>query len=442
MALDWEKFIKESEASAPDPADLKAVADFFKDKLGCANPGSLEGYSEANLQAGGVDDLTPQRRALAIRVFRSADAVYSAKRYKKTLGAATTGLPSPGAAGVASGLSLASALAPPGGSPTADTTALLAVAGCSKLPYHLQAEQSLWDTLQNHTTTAVSQGKTPFAFVDLTDKAVLPVWLPVEAIGGRFTFQEGGEATLSTDSSVASLGELSKALKTATSTSRFFRTTAQWVASWDRYSVVAVGTNQMTWSAVHAHRDQVMKLVEAERIQGKSPYLAFVYDVLHRTNIARRANRKDPELDLEKEFSTLDKECLEVARARLDSVLLEAGLKGKAPVQGTGTPAPSAAPSAGQADSSAASTAAQALAKAEQLQKAQQQAAANLKAAQDQLLQKGAAMKGGHPPSPGGGGRKGGQGGKKGRDDGYANSKAAKYAKWQQRQQHRKKDGW
>ena len=163
MALDWEKFIKESEASAPEPAALKAVADFFKDKLGCATPGALEGYREASLQANGVDELEAASQALAIRVFRSADAVYSAKRYKKTMSAAAARVSSPGSAGVASGFALASVLAPPAAGPSADTTALLAVAGCSKLPYRLQGEQSLWDMLQNHTTTATSQGKVPFA---------------------------------------------------------------------------------------------------------------------------------------------------------------------------------------------------------------------------------------------------------------------------------------
>ena len=52
--MDWEKFIKESEAVAPEEPAIKAVAEFFRDQLGCASPGSLEGYSEANVITKGL----------------------------------------------------------------------------------------------------------------------------------------------------------------------------------------------------------------------------------------------------------------------------------------------------------------------------------------------------------------------------------------------------
>ena len=63
MAMDWEKFIKESEAVAPEEPAIKAVSEFFRDKLGCASPGSLEGYSEANMIPKGLDNLEAAPRA-------------------------------------------------------------------------------------------------------------------------------------------------------------------------------------------------------------------------------------------------------------------------------------------------------------------------------------------------------------------------------------------
>ena len=80
MAMDWPTFTEESEVVKPDAAAAKAVAAFFKDKVGLAAPSGLEGYSEENLKTKGLDALRPAHRALAVRVFRSADAVYTAKR--------------------------------------------------------------------------------------------------------------------------------------------------------------------------------------------------------------------------------------------------------------------------------------------------------------------------------------------------------------------------
>ena len=167
-----------------------------------------------------------------MRVFRSADAVYTAKRLKKTARDNGSYTASPGSM---SGMALAGALGGTGSAlPNADTNALLTVADCSKMPCHMQAEHSLWDALQDHTTKAKTQGKVAFAFVDLTDKAVLPIWIPVEPICGKFSFQGGSSEQLEASANVGTLNELSKALKGATANSRFSRTTAQWVAAFDR----------------------------------------------------------------------------------------------------------------------------------------------------------------------------------------------------------------
>ena len=96
MAMDWPAFITESEVVKPDAAAVTAVVAFFKDKVGLAVPSGLEGYSEENLKTKGLDAPDPAHRALAVRVFRSADAVYTAKRLKKTPRDNGSFTPSPG----------------------------------------------------------------------------------------------------------------------------------------------------------------------------------------------------------------------------------------------------------------------------------------------------------------------------------------------------------
>ena len=66
-------------------------------------------------------------------------------------------------------------------------------------------------------------------------------------------------------------------------------------------------TGQLTWSSVVAHLDAMIILRESEWQQGRQPYLAFVHGVMHRGNLARRADSKDPEWDLVKELATLGK---------------------------------------------------------------------------------------------------------------------------------------
>ena len=212
---------------------------------------------------------------------------------------------------------------------------------------------------------------------------------------------------------------------------------------------MAVGTTQLSWGIVAGHRDVIMKMIESERISGKPPYLAFVYDVLRRNNLARRAERKDPELDLNKALTTVDKECLDVARARLDSVLAEAGLKGKLQSSGS-APSGAVAPPPGDMwrdGSGAAAAASQSLAKAEQIQKAQQAAAASLKSTQEMIMAKGQAMKGGADKGgkAGAGRGKGGKAGGGGkptsqRADGFSNAKDRKWHSWQDAKKQR--NGW
>ena len=80
-------------------------------------------------------------------------------------------------------------------------------------------------------------------------------------------------------------------------------------------------------------------------------HIAMLYDKLQRQQIARRAQNKDPELDVNKDLATLDKQTLEIAKSRVDVALLQ-GVLGKA--QPAGSPATASAAEAALAKQTAA----------------------------------------------------------------------------------------
>ena len=209
---------------------------------------------------------------------------------------------------------------------TADTSKLLREAGLAKLPFIAQLDQSLIDKMHNETVEAKSAGRKPFYFVDLAGKEVIPVWLTPEAVGGKFREEEA--LSLTGGEQINSLTQLGQALRGATDSQRFFRSFIQWSASFWRWAPVAVAVGHMSWVAAILHHDNIAKLCEAERCEGRGPYLAFLYDELARRQIAARALKNDPDLEIQEVVTTLDKSLLEVARSRLDSALRSAGLMG------------------------------------------------------------------------------------------------------------------
>jgi len=84
---------------------------------------------------------------------------------------------------------------------------------------------------------------------------------------------------------------------------------------------------QLSWSAVVAHVDVVMRISEESRVSGGSQFLAILYDDLLRRSMAYRAAKRDPELHLETEFTKVNKEVLDLARSRLSQVLMAVGVK-------------------------------------------------------------------------------------------------------------------
>ena len=345
---------------------------FLVDVAKLPNPNAASGVAEADLDKLQLPASLPAS-ALIRRLVRSVEALDKARLAQATAKSALASTP-------VSAKLLASALAP---SKVPDVADLLQQCGLSKLGFHVQADQSLYTTLQVASEEAKAQSRVPFTYVDLTSKEVLPLWLPADSVGGKFTLRDEEESKLVGHHSIGSLSDLSKALKGATATPRFFRNVQQWVAAFVRYATTAVATGQMTWPVVFGHLDVILQICEQEKIKGRAPYLAFLYDDLLRRQWARRADKRDPSLDIAMESQKIDKDILELARQRLSQVLQEVGIQDDVSQQ-----MPSAATSS--TTSSSADVARQ-LAAAEQAQKRADAASKKLSEVQAQLLAKSSA---------------------------------------------------
>ena len=342
---------------------------WFTETLQVPNPELAEGYTEEQVQAKLPQELAVQ--ACIRRVLRAVNAVSQAKRLAQVNEAFAAGnVPSVSAQG------LAKILAP---GKTADVAQLLKKVSLEGLSFGLQAEQLLWNSMQQHVEESKLAGRVPFLFVDLTSKETLPLWLTPDVIGGKLQLHDDGDWPLQGRAPISSLQDLGKALKSATASPRFFRTVSQWTGAFLRYAVVAVATSQLAWETVLAHMDIVLQLAEQERMKGNRPFLAFLYEELVRKSWARRAGKGDPSLNIAKEAMAVDKDLLDIARHRLAEVLKEAGL--------TVAVADPPIASAPQASAMTDPLVSRQLAAAEAAQMQAQRATKQLAVAQQQILQ-------------------------------------------------------
>ncbi|CAK0791838.1 unnamed protein product, partial [Prorocentrum cordatum] len=194
---------------------------------------------------------------------------------------------------------------------------LLKAAKFDGLPYHMQADFQVWTALAAGTKAAVRAGKTPFTYVDLTANAVLPAWLPADAVGGKSI---GLAEDMWESRATSSISQLGAALRAATASPRCFRSIAQWSAAYLRYVPVAVAVGQLTWATALTHHATIVRLAEESRVTDGDSVLAVLYDQLQRQHWAKRAAQRDPELDIPKEAAAVNEQTVLAARTRLDLI--------------------------------------------------------------------------------------------------------------------------
>ena len=125
-------------------------------------------------------------------------------------------------------------------------------------------------------------------------------------------------------------GELEKvatALMAVTTAPRFFRTYQQWLGAWNRYGLVAISTKHMCVGSVLGHAQTIARIsVEKRGVEQHHVALSVQYDELRRRNWEARATRGDPDLNIKTDSWSIDREILDLAKARLEQVVVNAGL--------------------------------------------------------------------------------------------------------------------
>ena len=302
-------------------AVIAPAADFLS-ALGASCPSGLDGLEEKELWDVEGAPTNPMVRALLRRACRgeAARAALRSQSLQVRVPAGSDG-PSVGALGVAEVLA-------PAKKPIVNVGELLDKAGLGQLPFHLQPDVAVFQTMW--TETAAARAAVPpraaLTYVDLTSKDVLPLWLTPEAIGGKSGFL-GEDEALDGDAKTMNLNMLAQALKSATASPRFFRSVSQWSATFLRFGSVAVATQQWEWSDVITHHDTIAQVADQERGNGMGSLIAVLYDDLVRKSWSMRVDRGDSTFKLAEAVTEVDKPIMAAARARFDQVLKAAGLK-------------------------------------------------------------------------------------------------------------------
>ncbi|CAE8620415.1 unnamed protein product [Polarella glacialis] len=174
---------------------MTQVKAFFVTVVGTEAPAEIEGLSEADLAKFKLPDELPLLACLK-RALRAVTLIY-AKRMKRQAGQNDTG---PAAVGSPSSSAMTAAdFVAPHLVNAADVGDFLLKTGLGVLPFHLQADQPVWNAFKNHNDEAKLRGRTPFLYIELTS------------------------------------------LRCATDNTRFSRSVPQWTSAFLRYATVAVG---------------------------------------------------------------------------------------------------------------------------------------------------------------------------------------------------------
>ncbi|CAE8612287.1 unnamed protein product [Polarella glacialis] len=320
MVLTWNEFLTSSENGSLSDEMLAQVEEFFVTAVGAVNAAAAEGFNEADLEKVKLPEALPLR-ACVKRTLRAVDSVYAAKRMKRQAMQNGTGPTAVGSTALSEGAA-ANFLAPP-------------LVKTADEAFHFTCRRTGRCGMQFRITTMRRSYKGEHLYIELTSKDVLPHWVPIDSVGGRIPLKGEDDVQLTGNQNVATLNALTKALRSATDNTRFFRPVPQWMNAFLRYAAVAVCFGHLPWPQIISHVDVIMQLAEVERTKGRPAYAAFVYDDLVRKNFARHAEKKDSNLDIGKEIQTVNKELLEQVQQLLESVLTAAGMNNNSSSSGS-----------------------------------------------------------------------------------------------------------
>ena len=90
------------------------------------------------------------------------------------------------------------------------------------------------------------------------------------------------------------------------------------VTTWDKYSITAAATGQLSLAETFAHKDDVLHIAARAKAVTNGWGLSICYDEVVCKSWAMRAFNSDASLDLERECRTLDEAALKQAEALYD----------------------------------------------------------------------------------------------------------------------------
>ena len=345
---DWDSFLQGVDATKPAPDVLAAAKALLVTKGKLASPAMLDGLDLDNIKSmDGYAEVELPTKSFLARVMRATIAITKAIEAAKTP-PVTALVSSPGSTGTTAGpstamlnqlmggsesaLKVAAALA--GGQKAVDIDEKLKAAHLGQLDFHLKAEAVMWNLLatENAAAGAAVPPRVAFTYVDFTAKEMLPMWIAPDAVGGKMLLPGEGDALAADYSNSSAIGALGAALKSASSSPRFFRSLLQWSTVYWRYAPMAIAMGQLTWNGVLGHYNTIMRLAEECKLDQDGQFLPMLYDDLLRKQMASRAEARDPLLMVEAELQKPNKAVLTAARTRLGTVVAAAGLKKAAPM--------------------------------------------------------------------------------------------------------------
>ncbi len=212
----WNEFVRAVDEKPPKWEIIEAVVRVFCD-ANIASPAEADGVHESDLTF--PEGMTVAAKALVRRTLKTVEMSAQAERGKKDspgdASSSTSGssslLPDPAVAGMlevlgteASAMAVAQAMAH--GDRKVDVPRILEKIGCRDLHFALQPEVPVWQALQTESLAAAKAGRVAFAYVDLTAKQFMPLWMAPDATGGAAAMGDKAEWAIDPRAPSATLG--------------------------------------------------------------------------------------------------------------------------------------------------------------------------------------------------------------------------------------------
>ena len=150
-----------------------------------------------------------------------------------------------------------------GGGKAVEMDKVLAKCNAKELPHHLQPDMEVLKIMMVDSAAAAKEGRLAFVYFELPRPQFLPTWLPASVIGQKIDTESYDHQPLAGD--VSGLRKLGAALDKASYSKMFFRKLEHYLVAYETWSMAAIGCDQWSVTAMTAHRDLVLQIIEDER---------------------------------------------------------------------------------------------------------------------------------------------------------------------------------